>query len=175
MKAVHNLAKLFDMELHSDLKSVLIIKQHNKYLLYGRFTVMTDEKDIYVTNDSLTKEQAQFSALKHAVAWCILIQSSKWKDARRLASLDLRLTSLLVDTSIHRNLLKNATTFENKTIFRTKLQEDSFRRRLIIDEIDTILHKSKRVQDRNFETVYNKKTYQRDKYNINMEEYYETY
>ena len=158
MKTIQKLEKIFNDGLHSSrLKKALIVRQDEKYFLYGRFSVSPDMNNNFMAVDFVTKERVHFTILKHAIAWCVLIHSRKWQDASRLASLDLRMTSLNTDVSVHRNLLKSSSSKESKEIFFTKLQEDSFRRRCMMAEIDALLKKTRNAQDRNFETISDKK------------------
>lgn len=135
------LAKFFDSEL-KDIMKVVIISGPTGYELFGRFKIEINNSYYYVL-DIQTNEKIELSSLKHAVAWCILSDSGKYRQSRRLHLLDLKLSSLNVDTMIHRKKFKSANTDYDRLLYKIKLQEDFHKRRLVIDEIGTYLNNSK--------------------------------
>jgi hypothetical protein len=135
------LAKFFDSEL-KDMMRVMIISGPTGYELFGRFKIEANDPH-YRVSDIQTNEKIELSSLKHAVAWCILSDSGKYHQSRRLHLLDLKLSSLDTDTMIHRKKLKSANTEYDKLLYRIKLQEDFYKKRLVIDEIETYLNNSK--------------------------------
>jgi hypothetical protein len=147
---ISKLAKFFDQELE-DAKKILIVSNNGVYELFGRFMI-EPKKSYFLVTDFKTKEAVEFSSLKYAMAWCILLDSNKYVDSRRLHSLDLKLCSLYTDIAVHRKLLKAANDSDAKLLYKIKLQEDSFKRRTVIKEIDTYINNSKTLQGRKFNT-----------------------
>lgn len=149
MKTVDKLVNLFDKELHSDLKKVLITCDKGVYTLFGKYLVRPfngNFRAIEITSN----ETAELVTLKHAMTWCTLRNSDKWVASARLETLDLKLSSLNVDIAVHRRMLKLATTEEGQSIYLTKLQEDSYKRRQIVREINTFITDSLSIQSSNF-------------------------
>ncbi len=158
MSTVGSLIKLFDSELNSSLKEVLVTRnKRGQYTLFNRYLVSPINTGLFGVIDSVTKETLEFSALKHAITWCTLHNSKQWVDARRLQSLDLKLSSINVDIAVHRRILKQSTEHGAKIIFLTKLQEDSYKRRQTIAEITALINSSKRIQDINFSRIKERK------------------
>lgn len=158
MNTVGSLVKLFDTELHSSLKDALITRDKNgRYTLYNRYLVRPTTSGLFIVTDSTTRETLEFSMLKHAITWCTLHNSKQWLEARRLQALDLKLSSLTVDIAVHRRILKVANEASAKIISLTKLQEDSYRRRQTVLEINELINNSKRIQNINFTKIKERK------------------
>lgn len=158
MSTVGSLIKLFDSELHSSLKDVLVTcNNRGQYTLFNRYLVSPTNDGLYIAIDSVTKEKLEFSALKNAITWCTLHNSKQWFDARRLQTLDLKLSSLNMDIAVHRRILKQTNEHGAKIICLTKLQEDSYKRRQTVAEINSLINSSKRIQDTNFSKIKERK------------------
>lgn len=140
------LAKFFDKEIR-DAKNLLIVAGPTGYELFGRFKIETNDSYFFVS-DVHKNERVELSSLKHAVAWCVLTDSGKYYQSRRLQLLDLKLSSLALDTTIHRKKLKSAVTADDKLLYKIKLQEDFYKKKLVIDEIDTYINNSKSLHNK---------------------------
>ena len=140
-KQVDKIAKFFDKEI-KDAMQILIIAGPTGYELFGRFKIEPNSSYFYVS-DIRYSEKVELSSLKNAVAWCLLTDSGKHHQSRRLQLLDLKLSSLDTDTKIHRKKLKAANTDYEKLLYKIKLQEDFYKRRLVIKEIETYVKNSK--------------------------------
>lgn len=139
------LAKFFDTELR-DAKKLLIVTMPNGYELFGRFKIEVQGANFHVL-DVRYNEQVKLSSLKYAVAWCILADDGKYNQSRRLHFLDLKLTSLNLDTMIHRKKLRTANTDSERILYKIKLQEDFYRKKMIVNEIETYLQNSKSLHN----------------------------
>lgn len=139
------LAKFFDKEL-KDIMKIVIVSSPTGYELFGRFKIESNNSYFYVF-DIKYNEKVELSSLKNAVAWCILADCGKYHQSRRLYALDLKLSSINMDTTIHRKKLKSANTDYDKLLYKIKLQEDFYKRKLVIDEIDTYVKKSKTLHN----------------------------
>lgn len=140
-KQIDKIAKFFDKEI-KDAMQILIIAGPTGYELFGRFKIEPNSSCFYVS-DIRYSEKVELSSLKNAVAWCLLTDSGKHHQSRRLQLLDLKLSSLDTDTKIHRKKLKSANTDYEKLLYKIKLQEDFYKRRLVIKEIETYVKNSK--------------------------------
>jgi hypothetical protein len=139
------LAKFFNKEL-KDIMRVMIVAGPTGYELFGRFKIESNNSYFYVL-DIQYNEKVELSSLKNAVAWCILADCGKYHQSRRLHILDLKLSSLNIDTTIHRKKLKSANTDYDRLLYKIKLQEDFYKRKLVIDEIDTYVKNSKTLHN----------------------------
>jgi len=135
------LAKFFDKEI-KDVSKLMIVAGPTGYELFGRFKIEPKSSCFYVS-DIHSSEKVELSTLKSAVAWCLLTDSGKYHQSRRLHFLDLKLSSLSTDTMIHRKKLKSANTDYDKILYKIKLQEDFFKRKMVISEIESYVKNSK--------------------------------
>lgn len=138
---VSKIAKFFDTEL-TDALRILIVAGPDGYELFGRFRIESKNTSFYVS-DIRCNEKIELSSLKHAVAWCVLADGGKYHQSRRLHVLDLKLHSLTIDSAIHRKMLKAATTDGDRILYKIKLQEDYYRKKLVLNEISTYINNSK--------------------------------
>lgn len=146
--SVSKLAKFFDQEI-AIAKKLLIVSNNGVYELFGRFRIEPIDS-YFIVIDTSTKERVEFSTLKYAVVWCVLIEGRKFTESRRLEKLDLKLSSLHIDIQANRKILKTSTNAYTKIIHATKLQEDSYKRRNVIREIESFINSSKMLQDKKF-------------------------
>jgi len=149
MTTVSKLNKFFDDELNSELKDVLITcDRSGRYTLFGEYSI-TPTTDGYfrVRGNSIDIE---LTNIKNSLAYVTLIHAGKYSEAKRVQQLDLSLCSVNVDLAVHRNILKNRTDSDSKILYIIKIQEDSFKRRRIVEEIKSYINSSIRIQERSF-------------------------
>jgi len=149
MKTVSKLANFFDKAIKVDAKQALITGKNGEYTVYGRYYIkpLNDEYTVY---DIDTKENITLSSLKSAMSWCTLTDCKQHLQARRLAALDLKLISIKLDMAIHKKLVKTSTS-EDRVLYTIKLQEDSYRKKAVVSEIDQLINKSKTLQEHRFQ------------------------
>lgn len=143
-------ANFFDSELSSSLKDILLSRDSSgKYYLFGKYAIV-HHKHYYKVYCLTSQEIIEFSSLKNATAFCVLQNAGKGIDAKRVMNLDLRITSIDVDIAVHKNKIKNSKNDFDCTISITKLQEDTYKRRVLLAELNDYINNSKRIQDNNF-------------------------
>lgn len=147
---VKKIASFFEETLSSRIKDLVVVSGPNEYELFGRFRIHARDYHTYVTYDNITKESKEFSALRYAASWCTLVNANKYLESRRLCSLDLKLCSILVDIAIHRKMLKTASTPEERILYSNKLQEDSYKKKVVLQEMQTFINSSKTLQASKF-------------------------
>ena len=149
MSAV-KIARFVNTRLTTDVHQVLFTRDDSgKYYLFGKY-IIANVKNIYKVYSVNDDRRFEFSSLKHATAWCVLTNASKYIDARRIEMLDLKLSSIDVDIAVHKNKIKTSTTNFNAIVSITKLQEDTHKRRMILSELTYYLDNSKRIQNDKF-------------------------
>lgn len=149
------LANFFDLEVHSELNEVMVTKDNKgKYMLFGKYYIVPINNGHFKVFALGYSSPIEFSTLKNATSWCILHKAGRQYDANRIESLDLKLCSMNVDIAIHKKLARNAVTTFDKVIYAIKLQEDTIKRRLIIQEINNYINTSKRIQEDKFRKKY---------------------
>jgi hypothetical protein len=161
MMNVTTLQNFVTNELTSELQEVIFTTDlSGKYYLFQKY-VIVKSKTTYKVYSLKPNFKIEFISLKNATAWCILDNAGKYKDARRIQSLDLKLSSIDVDIAVHKNKIKNSKDNYNTLISITKLQQDTFKRRLIVSELNNYINNSKRIQDSNFAAKGSKIKYRR--------------
>ena len=145
------LAKFFEEELASSLGEVVLSKDKlGKYLLFGTYLVVPIHGGFYKVLSTKHGVPLEFSSLKNATSWCILHNAGNYHGANRIQTLDLKLCSTNIDLAIHKKLAKVASSAFNKEIYIVKLQEDAYKRRIILQEINNYINTSKKIQESNF-------------------------
>jgi len=152
MRTEIKLNHFFEDELKSDLKEVLITKDKTgRYSLFGKYTIVPTKQGWFkVFSKDISVE---FETIRNAVAWCTLHHSGKMREANRVQILDLKLSSIYTDLIVHRQLLRKHVGQESKWIYMIKLQEDTIKRKQILDEIKSYINSSKMIQTRKFNQV----------------------
>ena len=144
------LANFVNTELSSELKELILTKDNSgKYYLFGKYIILNN-KQTYTVYCIKTGYKLEFCTLKNATAWCILDNVGKHLDARRIETLDLRLSSIDVDIAVHKNKIRNSKNDFSSVISLTKLQQDTLKRKIIISELSDYINNSKQIQYKNF-------------------------
>lgn len=147
------LAKFIDSGLKSEIREILVTKESpNKYTLFGKYTIMLNHRGFYNVFSTKTMSFVEFSSLKTATAWCVFDHSGRYSDGRRLENLDLKLSSISTDIAVHKNMVRSNIDSESKVIYITKLQEDNYKRRQTLQEINFYINSSRALQEQRFRT-----------------------
>jgi len=155
---VKKIAAFLEESLSHKIKDLIVASGPNSYDLFGRFRIHSPDYQTHIVYDNLTKETREFSALRYAASWCTLVNSNRYMESRRLCSLDLKLCSIQVDLAIHKKMLKTASTPEERILYSNKLQEDSYKRKVVLQEMQTFINSSKTLQAKKF-TVRNARNF----------------
>jgi hypothetical protein len=152
MRTGYSLDKFFETGLKSEIQDVLITKDKlNRYSLFGKYHITPADSGQHKITGEMITESIEFVQLKNAVVWCILHNAKKYRDAARIVDLDLKLCSIEFDLVVHRNILKRSAESNARLTYMIKIQEDVYKRRLIIDEITSHLNNSKNIQANKFD------------------------
>lgn len=150
MRNANKIASFIEYELSSDLQDVLVTQDNTgKYYLFNRYVIVTLNNycKVYCLQSG---EILDFSSLKSATAWCILHNAGKHSYARILKRLDSKLISIALDIAIHKNMIKTTKDSFVQSVSINKLQEDTYKRRMILAELNDYINTSKQIQDKNF-------------------------
>ena len=150
MMSANKLANFINDKMTAAVKGVMLTRDNTgKYYFFGKYIVI-NSKNIYkvycLENDSVI----DFYNLKNATAWCVFDNTGNYSDARRIHYLDLKLSSIDLDIAIHKNKLKALKNASTSLIYITKLQEDVYKRKLVLLELSNHINKSRKIQDNNF-------------------------
>lgn len=147
MTTVSNLHKFFDDELKSELKGIMITRDHNGVLtVFGEYSIAPMKGGyVKVLGKNLSLE---FTFIKNALAYVTLLHAGKVREAERVYQLDLKLCSINVDLEVHRNILRKRSNPNDKLLYIIKVQEDSAKKRKIVEEIKSYINSSIRIFNR---------------------------
>jgi hypothetical protein len=149
MTTVSKLNKFFDDELNSELKDVLITcDQSGRYTLFGVYSISPTKSGYFRIRGNNT--DLELTNIKNALAYVTLFHAGKHREARRVQQLDLSLCSVNVELEVYRNILRNRADSDSKLLYIIKIQEDSIKKRRIVDEIKSHINSSIRIQEHNF-------------------------
>lgn len=150
MRNASKLEKFFDRQLNSDLKDVIITRDKTGvYDLYGKYMIEQDAFGFFAVRSTATSLRSSFSSLKTAMCWCVLHNEGMHNQASRIKELDSKIVSIQFDLAVHKKLFKNARP-DNKLIFQIKIQEDTYKRKQALKELDSYINSSKSIQTRKF-------------------------
>lgn len=153
MTNASKLAKFIDSGLNSEIQDILVTKESpNKYTLFGKYTVMLNQRGFYSVFSTKTMTFREFSSLKTATAWCVFDHAGRYSEGRRLENLDLKLSSISTDIAVHKNMVRSNADSDSKVIYVTKLQEDNYKRKLTLQEINFYINSSRALQEQKFRT-----------------------
>ena len=154
MTTVAKLNEFFDEELSSGIRDVLITcDRYGRYTLFGEYSITPTKDGYYSVRGRNIK--IEFTTIKNAMAYITLIHAGKRRDAARVERLDLNLCSINVDLAVHRNILRNKVNPEDRLIYIIKIQENSIKRRRIVEEIKSYINSSIQIQEHKFNTARN--------------------
>lgn len=149
MTLVSKLNDFFEEELQSELRDILITKDTSGiYRLFGNYSISPIKNGHFAVRVNGT--QTEFSTIKNALAYVTLHNAGKHYAAKRVQQLDLSLCSVNMELAVHRNILKNILDTDNRLIYIIKIQEETIKKRRIIQEIKIHINSSIQIQTRRF-------------------------
>lgn len=154
--SANKLANFINDEMSSTVREVLLTRDNSgKYYFFGKYIVVNN-KNIYKVYCLENDNVIDFYNLKNATAWCVLDNTGNYSDAHRIHYLDLKLSSIDLDIAIHKSKLKALRNAPTSLIYITKLQEDVYKRKLVLLELSNHINKSRKIQDNSFNTKASK-------------------
>lgn len=141
------LAEFLKKEMPQVLRSSAVRIGNDEYMLFGNYQVGVNTRGYFTVVNNRTETEIEFSTLKHAVAWCTMHDTGKYKEAARIEHIDMRLSSTEVSITLHKNISKNLKLKTEAYIINSiKLQEAIRDKKSMIDELQTLISTSKHLQ-----------------------------
>jgi hypothetical protein len=146
--------QFLNKELSSELKSLMITTtERGNYELFGKYRIVpTSQGYCKVVLLSPYDHTEEFTSIKNAVTWCIFDSHKKYREANRIKDLDLRLCSKDVDIAVQKRMIKKAKDMDSKWVHIIKLEEDSIKKRAMLEELNSHINISKFLQLQKFKT-----------------------
>jgi hypothetical protein len=91
-----------------------------------------------------------FYNLKNAMCWCIFDKRGRYGSADRIVELDLKLSAIEVNMTMHQKLFKKSKDADTRLIYLAKLNEDKHKKRQMTDELNAYLMESNSWQQRSY-------------------------
>lgn len=150
-RAFKSLTRMLDNQNFSKLTDTVIFQNPDKSVeLFGKYKIIL-VNSMYVATKMHTFTEIAFYSLKNAVTWATLDRRNRVIDAKKVIELDLLLLGTSENLRIHRHLAKNAKTLESTALFATKVTEDEFKKKLILEELEEFINNSRDWQIKRFE------------------------
>lgn len=148
MKNIYSkMNKFFDEEIKSDIRDILITKdRHGTISLFGKYVIRQTNDCLYrVTTNNMS---LLFGEIQNALAYVILMNEGKTRQANRIEFLDNYLASINFDIVVHRRMLKKKN--ENRSFYMTQIQEKVIKKKNTIGEIKSYVELCKKLQEEKF-------------------------
>jgi hypothetical protein len=144
------LVRIVDPKLLKRISSTIVIQSENgEYTLFGKY-IITKKKGLFhvcrQTDDSIRS----FNTLKNAVAWITADKRQDFSDAIRIDFLDKSLGGVSFDILLHKKLCGSTKNMDMRIIYAHKLQQDLAKQQVLTTELDGIVARLRRYQDRQF-------------------------
>ena len=153
MTNVSKLDEFFEQEL-AVVKEVLITRdKQGKYSLFGKYTIIPTPTGHFKTFTPKHAEEHEFSTLVNATSCSTLHNAGRFKEARRIVSLDMRLISIKSDIENHIRLFQTTTNPFSKLTYTIKAEEDLLKQTRMLEEMSQHINSSKRLQERKFHSM----------------------
>lgn len=142
--------RFFEEEIRSDVKDILITKDKSGIIsLFGKYIIKhTDDKLYKVTT---SESSILFSEMQNALAYVILMNEGKLKEAQRIECLDNLLASINFDIAVHRRMMKRKTA--NIPFYVTQIQEKNLKKKNTVHELRSYIEMCKKLQETKFNTI----------------------
>ena len=148
MQEKEKLQQLFKEELIKELRNVYIKHDNKALILFGDYHVEKAPDDYFhvsmLNNDYFPTQM--FNTVRTAVTYVVLLKSGDRTLAQKVVFLDKQIDTLELEIKIHTNIYRKAETSDRKGIYLTKLQTDYLRKKQVLEELKTVINKSKHKQ-----------------------------
>lgn len=146
--------RFFEEEIRSDVKNILITRDKSGTIsLFGKYVIKHTDDKLYRV--STMDKSVLFSELQNALAYVILMNEGKHKEAQHIESLDNLLASINFDIAVHRRMIKRKSL--NALFYKTQIQEKTLKKKNTVHELKTYIGLCKRLQEDKFDSATKQK------------------
>lgn len=146
------LKKLLSKEELSGLSGIVVVEDHDGYVMFNDFKITPKNEQFQVTRFT-THCKKRFCALKNAVVWCTLVKRNKIAQANLVELLDGMLTGAISNEQLHKHLYKKTQNKDNKLLYFSKLQEDKVKKSKLQKQLDEYAREVKFWQYQQFAAI----------------------
>lgn len=146
------LKKLLSKEELSGLSGIVVVEDHDGYVMFNDFKI-TPKNGHYDVTRFYTHCKQSFCVLKNAVVWCTLVKRKKVAEANLVALLDNMLDGAMANEQVHQHLYTKTQNRENKMLYYSKLQEDKAKKRRLQQQLNDYAREVKLWQYQQFSAV----------------------
>ncbi len=149
-KLLTKVNKFLSKELFHNMNDIIILQNEDgSYEFFNKYNVIKESYG-YQVSLKYNSETYRFSSLKSATAWCIFENRNKYVQAKRIQYLDQMISGSEVSIEMQRNLLKKSKETESKLIYAAKLNEEQYKRKRMVAEMQSYIRESSRLQTQKF-------------------------
>lgn len=147
------LQKILDRDQLELIGSSIVFEDgKDSYQLYNEYSIKKTNGR-FVMSKFHTFDTVSFSTLRNAVIYTSLDKRNKIADANRVIELDRLQEGANSCIELHQMLAKKAKNLDQHTIYLTKLNEDTLKKTVIDEELNSFAIKSKQWQEQKFAQV----------------------
>ena len=147
------LVRIVDSKLLKKISAVVVVQSEpGEYTLFGKYQIKKKDGVSIVCRESDDSIHI-FNTLQNAVAWITADKRQDFNDAGRIAFLDKSLGGINFDILLHKKLCVTTKNKDRLIIYSHKLQNDLAKKHLLSTELDTIVARLRRYQDKQFKLL----------------------
>ena len=124
-------------ETYSKSITKALIKTDLGIVVFNEFLIMKINNG-YRIMSRRTFTEIEFTSIRNALAWIIFEHQRRFKDSKRVAQLDAKISSLEIEINIHRRVKAKADT-SKYIILLNKIQDEVSKRQELVAELDKYL------------------------------------
>lgn len=126
------------------------------YDFFDKYTISNNKDSVKVESRSgfVVKK---FNTLRNAVTWCVYDHRNKFLKSKRIEELDQTLVGVDLNIKMQERLMHNSKNLEIASIHAAKLQEERYKKKRIIEELDQYIIEARAWQSKKFATKINTK------------------
>lgn len=134
----------------SFMDSIITKTPEGQYQLFGRYEIDKIGESYSVSKIGVFCDH-RFSALRSAVAWCIMDRRNKILEAVQIMELDSRISSLSAEITQQAKLKAAATDLSGFLLHETKLDDALVKKGHALDRMDILVEQTKLWQENKFQ------------------------
>ena len=136
----------------SSLVDVIILKEEDRYFLFGNYEIVP-HGDVFIVELGDTYQTERFNFLQCAITWCLYHYQKRRPQLTRIKQLDDRLVSVDLSIKIHKRMINETKDLTTVCITETKLHDELLRKEVLQAELNSLMAASKRWQYKKFKEV----------------------
>lgn len=131
------------------LADKVLVVTNNNVVLFNKYAIQRIPTGYRVAS-KMTFTVLEFSSSRSALVWAILDHHSRSNDAQRVIYLDSKISSMDIETSIHKRI-KIGAEWERASILDSKINVDNAKRAVLLVELNRLVLSAKKIMERDMQ------------------------